>query len=108
MSFTDKEIREDYLEKVTKVFTGTGGVIPLAMCREATEKSSIKNNPAASMQRRIERIFTDPSGKKKTVVFVNKPRITGTFKEKEIQSHDRNKENATSRDKGGVLSVDEP
>ena len=102
MTFTDKEIREDYLEKVKKVFTGTGGVIPLAMCRKATE------SPVASMQRRIERIFTDPSGKKKTVVFINKPRIIGTFKEKEIQSHDRNKENATSRDKGGVLLVDEP
>lgn len=108
MAFTDEEIREDYLEKVKKVFTGTGGVITLDMCRAADERNSIKRNPAASMQRRIERIFTDPSGKKKTVVFVNKPRITGTFKEKEIQSHDRNKKNVASRDKGGVLLVDEP
>jgi len=86
MSFTDEEIREDYMEKVKKVFTGTGGVIPLAMCRTAAEKGLTKKGAAALMQRRIERIFTDPSGKKKTVVFVNKPRIIGTFKEKETKS----------------------
>jgi len=82
MSFTDEEIREDYLEKIRKVFTGVKGVaVTQEMCRKAAEKGAIKRDPAASMQRRIERIFTDPSGKKKTVVFKNKPRITKTFKE---------------------------
>jgi len=82
MSFTDGEIREDYLEKIKKVFTGVkGGVVTQEMCRKAAEKGAIKRDPVASMQRRIERIFTDPSGKKKTVIFKNKPRITKTFKE---------------------------
>lgn len=80
MSFTDEEIREDYLKKIKKVFTGTGGVLTQDMC-SAAEMKSIKNNPAASMQRRIERIFTDPSGKRRPVVFVNRPRVIGTFKE---------------------------
>jgi len=81
MPYSDEEIREDYVAKVRKVFTGTGGIVTSDMCRVAAEKSSIKKNPAASMQRRIERIFVDPSGKKKSVIFVNRPRITKTFKE---------------------------
>ena len=83
MSFTNKEIREDYLSKIRKVPNGNGGVLTQDMCN-AAEMRAIKNNPVASMQRRIERIFTDPSGKKKSVVFVNRPRVIGTFKEKEI------------------------
>jgi len=83
MSFTDEEIREDYLSKIRKVPTGKKGVLTQDMCN-AAERRSIKNNPVAFMQRRIERIFTDPSGKKKSVVFVNRPRVIGTFKEREI------------------------
>ena len=106
MSYTDEEIREDYLSKIKKVFTGNGGILTRDMCN-AAEMRSIKNNPAASMQRRIERVFTDPSGKKKSVVFVNRPRIIKTFKE-EKKNYDRNKKNVSTRDKGGVLFIYEP
>jgi len=85
MSFTDEEIREDYMEKVRRVFTGNGGkVVTQEMCRIAAEKSLIKKNPAVSMQRRIERISIDPSGNRKPAVFINRPRIIKTFKEKEM------------------------
>jgi len=85
MSFTDEEIRKDYLSKIRKVCNGNGGVLTQDMC-DAAEKRAIRKNPVASMQRRIERIFTNPSGKKKTRVFINKPRITGTFKEEGTRS----------------------
>lgn len=84
MSFSDEEIREDYLSKIRKVFTGTRGVLTQDMCKAAAEKGLTKKSAAALMQRRIERIFTDPSGKEKPVVFVNRPRIIKTFKEEEI------------------------
>lgn len=84
MSFKDWEIKIDYIAKVKKVFTGTGGIVTPDMCRAAAEKKSITRNPARSMQRRIEKIFTDPSGKRKPVVFINRPRIVKTFKEGEI------------------------
>ena len=85
MSFTDEEIRKDYLSKIRKVCNGNGGVLTQDMC-DAAEKRAIRKNPAASMQRRIERIFKDPSGKKKSVVFVNRPRVIGTFKEEGTKS----------------------
>lgn len=75
MTFSTAEIKEDILEKTIRV-----GRSPVTreMCRKAAEK-----NPIAFMQRRIKKIFTDPSGKKKPMVFINRPRITKTFKEKE-------------------------
>lgn len=84
MSFSTKEIREDYMAKVKKVFTGTNGILTQDMCRAAAEKGLTKKSATALMQRRIERILTDPSGKKKPVVFINKPRVVKTFKEEEI------------------------
>ena len=84
MSYSKKEIREDYLEKIKKVFTGTRGVVTLDMCRATAERGLTEKSAAALMQRRIERIITDPSGKRTPAVFINKPRITKTFKEEEI------------------------
>lgn len=80
MTFTTAEIRKDYLEKTIRV---GGSPVTREMCRVAAEKNSIKANPVASMQRRIEKIYTDPSGKEKPMVILNRPRVIGTFKTKE-------------------------
>jgi hypothetical protein len=84
MSFTNEEIREDYLSKTRKVNAGNKGVLTQDMCRATAEKRSIRKYPVVFMQRRIKRTFTCPSGKKKSVVFINRPRVIGTFKEREI------------------------